>query len=76
MFYNVKLDDKYENKLKDSYWNTGHLFLGQEYLFLDFSNNIAIQISMVVTHDLTVDTHTLLPLPYKMILRKYDAHVL
>ena len=29
----------------------------------------------VVTHELTVDTHTLLPLPYIMLWRKYDAHV-
>ena len=29
----------------------------------------------MVTHDMTLDTHTLLLLSYHMIWRKYDAHV-
>ena len=52
-----------------------HLFLGQEDLFLDIFHNIAIHISSVVTHDLTVDIHTLLHIPYHLLWLKYDVHV-
>ena len=47
-----------------------HTFLGQ-----DFWNSIEWYISGVVMHDLTVYTHTLLPLPCKMLWLKYDAHM-
>ena len=75
VLYTVQLYDKYKNELRDLCWDTDNLFLGQEYLCLDIWHNIAIHISSVVTHDLTVDMHTLLPLPYHMFWRKYDAHV-
>ena len=75
VLYNVKLYDKCKNELMDSCWNNDNLFLGQEDLRLDIWHNIAINISGVVTHDLTVDTHTLLPFPYQMLWHKYDTHV-
>ena len=38
---------------------------------MDIYNNIVIQIFSLATHDLTVDMHTLLPLPYHMIWHHY-----
>ena len=76
MLYNVQSDDKCENEFKDLFQNIDDMFLGKEDLCLDISHNNVIHISSVVTHDLTVDTHTLLPFPYHMLWRKYDAHVL
>ena len=73
MLYNVQLYDKCENEWKDLCCNTKHLFLGQADLCLDIWHNIAWHIYSVVTHYLTVDTHTFLPLPYHMLWRKYDA---
>ena len=75
MLYNVQFYDKCENELKDWCRNTDRLFLGQEDQRMDIWNNMEIQISCVVTHDLTVDTHTLFPFPYQIIWSKYDAHV-
>ena len=73
--YNVQLDDKCENELK--YWcrDTDHLFPGKEDECLDICHNIAIHISSVATHDLTVSMHTFLPLLCHMLCPKYDAHV-
>ena len=71
----MQLDDKYENELNDLCWNTDHLFIVQEDLCLDILHNIEIQIPSMVNHDLTVDTYTLLPLPYQIIWRKYEDHV-
>ena len=42
---------------------------------MDILHNISIHIYSVEMHDLTVDTHTLSPLPYHIIWHKYDAHV-
>ena len=75
VLYNVQLDDKCENELMDLCWNMDHLFLGQDNLCLDIWHNIAIHISSVLTHDMTLDMHTLLPLSYQTLWRKYDAHV-
>ena len=38
-------------------------------------HNIEIHISSVVMHDLNLDMHILLPLPYNMLWHKYNAHV-
>ena len=75
MFNNVKLYDKCENELKGFCQNTDNMFLGQEYLCLGIWKKIAIHSSSVVTHDITLDMHTFLPLPYQMLWHKYDAHV-
>ena len=75
VLYNVKSDDKCENEWKELFWNTDHLFLGQENLCLYIWQKIEWHISSVVTHDLTVDTHTFLPLPYQILWRKYNYHV-
>ena len=71
----MQSDDKCENELKDWCQDTDHLFPGQEYYCLEIWHNIAIHISSVVTHDMTVSMHIFLPLPCHMLWRKYDAHV-
>ena len=64
-----------KNKWKDWCQDTDYLFPGQEDWFLYIWHKIAIHIFSVVTHDLTVSMHTLLPFPCHMIWRKYDAYV-
>ena len=40
VLYNMQLDDKCKIELKDSCWDTDHLFLGQENLCLGISHKI------------------------------------
>ena len=42
---------------------------------MDIWHNIKIQISSVLTQDLTEDMHTFLTFPYQMLWHKYDARV-
>ena len=75
VLYNAQLDDKCGNELKELCRNTDHLFIGQEDKHMEIWNNIAIHISSLVMHDLTVDMHTFSPFPYHIRWHKYEVHV-
>ena len=73
--YNAQLSDKYENLLKDKWFNDDYPILGQEYQYVGDWHNNTIHISSVAIHVGMVDMHTLLTWPCQLLLNIYDSHV-
>ena len=62
--YTVQLSDKYENLLKELFWNDSYLIFGMGNQYVGNWNNNAKKISSVSMHVRIVDMHTLYPWPY------------
>ena len=71
--YNKQFSDKFENVLKYMCWDNAHLIIGLEYQCVGSWNNNVTQISSVVMHIGMVDTYTLSPCPYQLLMHVYDS---